>query len=757
MKFHHYPQLDAMDCGATSLRMIAKHYGRSYSNQTLREKNFITREGVSMLGISAAAESIGFRTIGAKLTLEQLKEAPLPCILHWNQNHFVVLYKIQKLSGKQKNHSQLANAERCFSTLNWLTLNVVSQFHIADPAGSKYVMNAAEFSKCWFSAKQNGEDVGMALLLEPTPDFYAGKDEYEKSENKISFFFKYLKPFKSQVTQLFLGLFIGSLLSMIFPFLSQAIIDKGIGNNNLSFVTLVLVAQLVLFVTQLCVEFIRNWLMLHVNTRISISLISDFLAKLMKLPLRFFDSKNVGDIMQRIDDNERIKLFLTGNSLTTLFSFFNFIIFACILAYYSPVILMVFLVGNILYVFWITLFLRWRRQLDMARFTQASAEQSNLVQIVAGMQEIKLNNCEKQQRWKWERIQVKLFNISIKGLALGQYQQIGSIFFTQTTSLLISYLSARYVIEGQMTLGMMMSVSYIIGQLNSPISQVIGFVQAAQDAKISLERLNEIHNREDEEQTIAGKITELPESKNITVKDIFFSYDGAERNYAINGISLFIPQNKTTAIVGASGSGKTTLIKLLLNFYAPNSGEILIDNYSLNELNPHLWRQSAGAVMQDGFIFSDTIANNIAVGVEIIDKKRLKEATQTANIHDFIDSLPLKYNTKIGMEGSGVSQGQRQRLLIARAVYKNPDFLFFDEATNALDANNERIIMDNMKEFYRGKTVVIVAHRLSTVQHADNIIVLEKGKIIEEGTHKKLTEKRGAYYTLVKNQLELGN
>jgi ATP-binding cassette subfamily B protein len=492
----------------------------------------------------------------------------------------------------------------------------------------------------------------------------------------------------------------------------------------------------------------------------------------MKLPLRFFDSKNVGDIMQRIGDNERIKSFLTGNSITTLFSFFNFILFACILAYYNLLILAVFFVGNVLYVLWITLFLRYRRRLDMARFAQASAEQSNLVQIVTGMQEIKLNNCERQQRWQWERIQVKLFNISIKGLALGQYQQLGSVFFTQVTSLLISYLSARSVIEGNMTLGMMMSVSYIIGQLSAPVSQLIGFVQAAQDAKISLERLNEIHNREDEEQSITGKIAEIPDNKDIIIKDLYFSYDGAERNYALNGVNLTIPQNKITAIVGASGSGKTTLIKLLLGFYQPNKGEIFfhssppLSNSSsvlgnsgigLVDLNPHQWRHSTGAVMQDGFIFSDTIANNIAVGVETIDKNRLKSAAETANIHDFINGLPLKYNTKIGMDGNGISQGQRQRLLIARAVYKNPQFLFFDEATNALDANNERVILDNLKSFYQGKTVVIVAHRLSTVQNADNIVVMDNGAIVEEGTHTELTEKRGMYYNLVKNQLELGS
>ena len=595
------------------------------------------------------------------------------------------------------------------------------------------------------------------MLLEPTPDFYKNESFDGKTERKISFFFQYLKPFKSQLVQLFIGLFIGSLLSLIFPFLTQAIVDKGIGRNDLPFITLVLISQLVLFTVQLAVNFLQSWITLHTNTRISISLISDFLSKLMKLPLRFFDSKNVGDIMQRIGDNSRIESFLTGSSISTLFSLFNLIVFSCILAYYNLKILFVFLAGNVLYVLWITLFLRWRRRLDMARFAQASAEQSNLVQIVTGMQEIKLNNCERQQRWQWERIQVKLFNISIKGLAIGQYQQLGSVFFTQVTSLLVSYISARSVIEGSMTLGMMMSVSYIIGQLSAPVSQAINFIQSAQDAKISLERLNEIHNREDEEQSIAEKITELPENKSIIVEDVFFSYDGAERNYALNGVSLVIPQNKTTAIVGSSGSGKTTLIKLLLNFYNPNKGEIRIDNASLNEINPHLWRQSTGAVMQDGFIFSDTIANNIAVGVETIDKKRLKEAAQTANIHEFINSLPLKYNTRTGMDGNGVSQGQRQRLLIARAVYKNPDFLFFDEATNALDANNERIILDNLKEFYRGKTVVIVAHRLSTVQNADKIIVMDSGKIVEEGTHAALTEKRGLYYGLVKNQLELGS
>ncbi|GHS96238.1 ABC transporter ATP-binding protein [Bacteroidia bacterium] len=657
--FPNYAQLDQMDCGVTCLRMVAKFYGKSYSNQTLRGKSFITRSGVSLLGISEAAESIGFRTTGARICINQLVEdVPLPVILHWNQKHFVVLYQVKK-----------------------------DKFYISDPAGNKYTLQKNELLKCWASTKENEQDYGIVLMLEPTPEFYTKENTDEKNEKKISFFFRYLRPFRSQILQLLIGLIVGSILALIFPFLTQSIVDKGINNNNLSFVTLILVAQLVLFCTQLGVNFLQNWISLHINTRISISLISDFLSKLMKLPLRFFDSKNVGDIMQRIGDNERIKSFLTGNSITTFFSFFNFILFACILAYYNLSILAVFFVGNALYVAWIMLFLRYRRKLDMARFAQASAEQSNLVQIVTGMQEIKLNNCEKQQRWKWERIQVKLFNISIKGLVLGQYQQLGSVFFSQITSLLVSYLSARSVINGDMTLGMMMSVSYIIGQLSNPIAQVINFVQSAQDAKISLERLNEIHNREDEEQSIAGKITEIPENKDITVKDLYFSYDGAERNYALSNVSLCIPQNKITAIVGASGSGKTTLIKLLLNFYNPNKGEIRIDKYPLSDINPHLWRHHTGAVMQDGFIFSDTIANNIAVGEENMDKLKLLQAVETANIRNYIEGLPLKYNTKIGMEGNGISQGQRQRLLIARSVYKNPDFLFFDEATNALDAN----------------------------------------------------------------------
>lgn len=736
--FPHYLQLDSMDCGPSCLRMIAKYYGRSYSLQNLRERSFISRQGVSMLGISDAAESIGFRTQGVRISLEQLiEDAPLPCILHWNQNHFVVLYGIKKRK-------------------SLLSKKVNYTFKVSDPANGKYPIDKAGFKKCWISTKEGGKSSGTALLLAPTPDFYEQIDDKEQQKRNLSFYLRYLFPYKSQLCQLIVGMLIGSIFSLILPFLTQAVVDQGIGNSNLNFITLILIAQLVLSFTQIGVGFIQSWISLHMNTRISITLISDFLAKLMKLPIRFFDAKNIGDIMQRIGDHSRIQSFMTGTTISTLFSFFNFFIFAFIMAYYNLTILLVFLLGNLLYVGWVLSFMRYRRKLDNARFTQASANQSNMVQLITGMQEIKLNNCEKQQRWKWESIQVKLFKISIKGTALGQIQQGGSAFFSQTTSVLISFLSAKAVIDGDITLGMMMSISYIIGQLSSPISQVISFCQSLQDAKISLERLNEINNKEEEVTSVETKLNILPEDKTIRLENVCFSYEGAERDYALENLDLIIPQDKVTAIVGASGSGKTTVIKLLLGFYDPVKGDIKVGKYLLKDIHPQLWRQNTGAVMQEGFLFSDSIANNIAIGEENIDTTKLRHAAETANIKEFVESLPLKYNSKIGMEGSGVSQGQKQRLLIARAVYKNPTYLFFDEATNALDANNEKIILDNLNQFYKEKTVVIVAHRLSTVQNADNIVVMEAGKVIESGTHKELTAKKGAYYTLVKNQLELG-
>lgn len=731
--FPHYHQLDAKDCGPTCLRMIARFYGKNYSLQTLRERSFITREGVSMLGISDAAESIGFHTSGVRITLKQLKEdMPLPCILHWRQNHFVVCYDIRE------------------KRTGW-------QFRIADPATKLIDYPEEEFAKCWLVAHQNGKDVGTALALAPSAEFYKREGEQENGNKGFRFFLRYLSPYRKQVIQLLLSMLTFSILQLIFPFLTQALVDTGIRNCNLHFITLILISQLMVSVSQIAVEFLRSWIILHMNTRINITLISDFLSKLMKLPLRYFDTKMVGDIMQRIGDHRRIETFLTGSSISTLFSFVNFFIFGGILAYYDLQVLFIFLIGNSLYILWVTAFMRHRRELDIRRFAQASTEQSSLIQMVTAMQEIKLNNCEKQKRWQWERIQVKLFHISVKSLTLGQMQQAGSIFFNQTTNILISFIAAKAVVEGQMTLGMMMSLTYIIGQLNTPVNTFISFAQQLQDAKISLERLNEVRDKKDEEEGIENKLTELPELKNISVEHVSFSYDGAERNYVLDDICLDIPERKVTAIVGASGSGKTTLLKLIMGFYEPNRGKIRLGDTPIESINPHLWRAKYGSVMQEGFIFSDSIAHNIAVGDNQLDKDRLRHAVTIANIRDFIDSLPLGYNTMIGMEGNGISQGQKQRLLIARAVYKNPEFLFFDEATNALDANNEHEIMEHLQQFYLGKTVVIVAHRLSTVKKADKIVVLDKGKVVEEGTHQELTNRKGLYYKLVKNQLEMGN
>ena len=730
--FPHYHQLDSADCGPSCLRMIARHYGRTYTLETLRERCFITREGVSMLGISDAAESIGMRSMGVKISVEQLaKDAILPCILHWNQHHFVVLYKVSR--HRKGGH----------------------RFHIADPASQKAVFRQEELERCWLAKKENGEDVGMALLLEPGPDFMAYEDEKRSAKRDLFFFVRYLLPYKRQFLQLVIGMFLGMVLQIIFPFLTQSLVDVGIRSADLGFVSLILIAQLALFLSQLGVGFIRSWILLHVNSRVDITLISDFLMKLMRLPLRYFDTKNTGDIMQRIGDHGRIKSFLMGNSINILFSLLNFLVFGFILAYYNPIILLIFLFGNTCHIVWILSFMKYRRELDIRRFNQSAGEQSKLIQLIQGMQEIKLNNCEKQKRWEWERIQVKLFRISLRGLAIGQIQQVGSVFFTQITGIIISFIAAKSVVEGNMTLGMMMSLTYIIGQVSAPIGDFIGLAQAWQDAKISLERLNEVHRRKDEEQGIYGKLSVMPESHDIRLENVTFSYSGAERDYALENVTMTIPEHKVTAIVGASGSGKTTVIKLLQGFYSPNKGCIKIGETPLGMINPHLWRSRTGSVMQESYIFSDTIAKNIAVSTENVDKERLRHAVKVANIDDFIHSLPMGYNTKIGMEGNGVSQGQRQRILIARAVYKNPEFIFLDEATNSLDSNNESVIMHNLQKFYEGKTVVIVAHRLSTVRHADNIIVMDEGHIVEEGTHEELTRKRSVYYSLVHNQLDL--
>ena len=718
--------------------MVSKFYGKSYPAAYLREKCHTNRAGVSMLSISDAGEDIGFRTLGVKLTFERLcEEVNLPCIIHWNQNHFAVVYDIKKKRDGQY------------------------KIYIADPASELLVYKKEAFLKCWLSIsdndRYNNPNKGTVLLLEPTPKFYDDDNDVKSGKLHIGHLLKYLTPYKRYILQIFLGMFTGSLISLIFPFLTQSMVDSGIGNNDLNIVVVILVAQVILTFGQTANDMIRSWLMLHVTTRVSISLISDFLGKLMRLPIAFFDSKMVGDVMQRIGDHSRIQSFLTGSIVSIIMAVLTFLIYSGVMATYNLAILMIFTVGSILYVGWILLFLKYRRKLDYMRFQESSSNQSNIVQLITGMQDIKLNNCEKQKRWAWESIQARLYKISIKGLTLEQVQQTGAMFINQSKNIMISFLAAKAVIDGDMTLGMMMAMQYIIGQLNAPLSQLIGFVQESQDAKISLERLNEIHDKEDEEAESKGKIKDVPSDSDIILKDVVFQYDGPNSEKVLNDVNLTIESGKVTAIVGSSGSGKTTLLKLLLGFYAPIEGEVRLGNIPLKMYSDSRWRGHCATVMQEGFIFSDTIAGNIGIMDEIPDMKRVYNAVDIANIQDFIESLPLRYNTKIGAEGHGLSTGQKQRILIARAAYKDAKYIMFDEATNSLDANNEKVIMAKLQSFFSGKTVIVVAHRLSTVKNADKIVVLERGKIEEIGSHTELVAKRGAYYELVKNQLELGN
>jgi ATP-binding cassette subfamily B protein len=708
--------------------MIAKFYGKSYSLQTLREKSYLSRDGVSMMGISEAAESIGFRTMGVSLTPEKLfSTAPLPLVVHWKQNHFVVVYKVTK-----------------------------DTVYVADPAFGLVKYTKTEFLKNWISVQQDGEKKGLALLLETTPDFYAEEGEVV-DKSSFRFLLSYIKPHRKYIIQLILGMLLGSMLQLLFPFLTQSIVDVGINNNDINFIYLILIAQLVLFISRMSVDFIRGWILLHLSTRMNISLISDFLIKLMKLPLGFFDIKLIGDILQRIGDHRRIEHFLTTSSLNIIFSLFNLVIFGIVLAIYSWKILLLFIFGSFLYFLWLSIFMRKRRELDFKRFSKLADNQSKLIQLIYGVQDIKLFHAERQKRWEWENIQGSLFKVNIKSLALTQYQEAGGVFINETKNILITFLAATSVIHGDMTLGMMLAVSYILGQLNSPIEQMINFMHVTQDAKISMERLGEIHKEENEEKEDLGEMIIMPESKTLEIRNLSFQYEGPHSRKVLDGVNLKIPADSVTAIVGVSGSGKTTLIKLMLAFYPPVEGEIRVGDTTLQSLSQQIWRRRCGVVMQDGYIFADTIARNISLGEEYVDPDRLLEAVKMANIKEYIESLPVGYNTKLGTGGQSLSGGEKQRILIARAIYKQPEFLFIDEGTSSLDAENEKVIIDNLQDFFRGRTVVVVAHRLSTVKNANQIVVLDKGKIAEIGKHNELIAKKGKYYELVKNQLELGS
>lgn len=732
-KFPNYIQADSKDCGPTCLKIISKHYGKTINIQQLRDFSETTREGSNLLFLSDAAEKIGFRSLGVKLNLERLNDAPLPCILHWNKEHYVVLYDIRK-----------------------------GKYLVSDPGYGLIEYNQTDFIKFWIGNNaDNFTQEGVALLLEPTPNFYdLDNDTTDKDAQKKALGFgllsRYVLKYKSFLIQLIVNLLAGSILQLIFPFLTQSIVDVGIQNQDMGFVYMILFAQLFLFAGRMGLELIRGWIMLHLSTRINISLISDFFIKLMNLPISFFDVRMTGDIMQRINDHNRIERILTTSSLNVIFSVFNMIVMGGVLAYYNLMIFFVFFAGSILYFGWITLFLKRREELDYKRFSEVSQEQSKVIELINGMQEIKLHNAEKQKRWGWEYVQARLFRVSTKGLILEQTQSSGSQIINELKNIFILILSAKLVIDGTITLGMMLAISSIVGSLNGPISQLIGFVRELQDAKISLARLSEIHEKEDEIQQEAFQTNDIPNNEDITIKEVSFRYLGSDIS-VLDQLNLTIPANKITAIVGTSGSGKTTLMKLLLKFYEPQTGEISVGNAQLKNISQKAWRNNIGAVMQEGFIFNDTIANNIAIGVDSINKERLVYAADVANIREYVSGLPLGYNTKIGSEGVGMSTGQKQRLLIARAVYKNPEMLFFDEATSALDANNEKEIMEKLDLFFKDKTVVVIAHRLSTVMNADQIVVLEKGKIIEIGNHESLVAKKGNYYNLVRNQLQLGN
>ena len=725
-------QHDTMQCGVACLQMVCKFFGREYTLDSLSKLCFATTEGVSLLGINEAANTLGLHTICVRTTTTALDDVPLPCILHWNQNHFVVLYKVKK--GRK--------------------------FYVADPGKGLVTYGLEEFKQHWISTKSNGEDKGIAMFLETTPAFFTYKmqgEENIKEKRSFRFLFGYVRKYRKYFGQIILGLIVGSLLQLVLPFLTQSIVDVGIKNQDIGFVWLILLGQLMLTISRTAIDFIRRWLLLHISLRINISLVSDFFIKLLKLPMSFFDTKLMGDLMQRMNDHSRVNNFLTQQTLNITFAMLTFVVFSVVLFFYNKLVFAIFLFGSILYGAWMTLFLKRRKVLDYESFEQQAINNNKTYEFITSMQEIKLQDCEQRRRWEWEDTQADLFGVQMKSLKLQQTQEAGSIFINEVKNIIITVVAATAVIHGQMTLGMMLAVQYIIGQLNSPVEQLMNFFYSLQDVKISLERINEIHQMDDENGKEGLQTSIEDKSEGIDIKNIMFKYDPHALRKTIDDVHIHIPQGKVTAIVGASGSGKTTLIRLMLGYYPVLEGQINIGNTDINKLNKKWWRRQCGVVMQDGVIFSESIARNIAVDDGDIDKERLLKAAEIACIKDYVMALPLKFNTKIGRDGVGLSQGQKQRILIARAVYKNPDYIFLDEATNSLDANNERSIVENLDKFYKGKTVVIVAHRLSTVRNADQIVVIDHGKVVEVGNHESLTAKRGAYYNLVKNQLELGN
>ena len=729
MSFHFVKQLDAMQCGVACLAMICKYYNNAYSIETLSEICSVSKEGVSLQAMISTAQKLGFHSVCGKTTIEQIANISKPCILHWNQNHFVVLYKVKKNN----------------------------KFHIADPGKGLICYSLENFKKHWISSVSNGQEKGIVMFIEPTDNNIKIKQTNKLNRKcTFNFLYRYILQYRKYFVHIFIGLLLGCLLQLILPFLTQAIVDVGIRHGDIGFIWLVLLGELLIVTGRTATDFIRRWLLLHISMRVNISLVSDFFIKLLRLPMSFFDTKLIGDLLQRIGDHSRVQKFLTSQLLGILFSMLSFIVFGIVLLIYNRLIFVIFLAGSSLYGVWIARFLSRRKVIDYELFEQQAINNNRTYQFLTSMQEIKLQDCEQRRRWEWEDTQADLFRIQMKSLKLQQTQEAGSIFINEVKNILITVFAATAVIDGEISLGAMLAIQYIVGQLNSPVEQLMSFIYSLQDVKISLERINEIHQGKNEESN-ENQVKSFGAEKSICIENVDFKYDPHALNKTLDGVSFDIPEGKVTAIVGSSGSGKTTLIKLMLGYYPVLCGSISIAGRNIREYSLKWWRRQCGVVMQDGVIFAESIARNIAVDDGDIDEELLEQAARIANIHDYVLSLPLRYDTRIGRDGIGLSQGQKQRILIARAVYKNPSFIFLDEATNALDAKNERAIVENLDEFYKGRTVIVVAHRLSTVKNADQIIVIDKGKVVEIGNHASLIEKKGSYYNLVKNQLELGN
>ena len=714
-------QLDSNDCGIACLKMIAGYYGKEFSHNFLSGICYRNKSGVSMLNIKDSAEAIGFKAKGILIDFNKLKTIPFPIIAYWNQSHYVVIHDIKG-----------------------------DKVAVADPAKGMLTYNRGSFLKCWATNSDEINPKGVALLLMPTPKFYQ-LQENRTSNIKLTNLFKYVLPYKAYILKVIIGITLSMLMGLILPLLTQVVVDNGIPSKNIRFIVIILLSQIFLSIGTSTNTFIHNWLFLHISTRISVTLVSDFLNKLMKLKIAFFDSRLIGDIIQRISDFDRVENFLCSSLITAFTVVCIFIINGSLIVKYSFSILLIFLLGSILYVLWILFFRRKRENIDYMRFQESSLNYSNVIQLISGIHDIKLNTCENKKRFEWEKIQIKLHNINTKSLWVNQIQDIGASLIDNLKNIIISFITIRYVINEELTIGMYVSIQYIVGQLNVPLYQLIGLIQQIQDVNISLTRINDIYSKEEENEMLGDLALS---EKNIVFNDVTFQYGGLHSPKVLSDINISVPYGKTTAIVGASGSGKTTLLKLMLGYYPPTTGTILLGNRNIDEVNIREWRNKCAIVIQEGYLFSDTIAGNIALSGDTIDMEKVKYSAKIACINTFIESLPKQYETKIGMDGVNLSSGQKQRILIARAIYKEANYIFLDEATNSLDATNEYDIVNNLNYHFREKTLVIIAHRLSTVRHADNIIVLNKGTVVEQGTHQDLISIHGVYYQLVKNQLE---